>query len=92
MKEIEVIEVNPEIIVIDELKDFEYLFSRVNVGISVYPSEIESEKLYEIAKKISPNQDFIYKGCQDCLNHLVKYVYDNQNLINATKKKSAPQE
>ncbi len=67
---------------------FDYLFERVRLGIDVHPSEIEMAELVSIAQKISPNGDFVWKGCQSCVNYIVKFVDDNKNrLENATKEK-----
>ena len=69
------------------MKHFDYLFERVRLGIDVHPSNNEMFELVSIAKKISPNQDFTYKGCQDCVNYIVKFVDENKNrLENANKK------
>ena len=52
--ETEIIYEDPEILLLDSLKEFEYLFKRVLIGINVHPSDIEMEKLVDIAKTISP--------------------------------------
>ena len=70
------------------MKHFEYLFERVKLGIDVHPSEIEMNELISIAKKISPNGDFTWKGCQDCVNYIVKFVDENKNRLDATKEKN----
>ena len=66
---------------------FDYLFERVRLGIDVHPSEIEMEELVSIAKKISPNGDFTWKGCQSCVNYIVKFVDENKNRLNDANKK-----
>ena len=70
------------------MKHFEYLFERVRLGIDVHPSEIEMNELVAIAQKISPNQDFAWKGCQSCVNYIVKFVDTNKNRLDATKKEN----
>ena len=71
------------------MKKFDYLFERVRLGIDVHPSEIEMEELVSIAQKISPNGDFVWKGCQSCVNYIVKFVDENKNRLNdATKEKN----
>ena len=67
-----------------------FLQDRVNAGIDVHPSELELQEFEKLALQISPNQDFAWRGCQDCVNHLVKFVFDNQNRLNekGTKEKS----
>jgi hypothetical protein len=68
------------------MNKFDYLFERVRLGIDVHPSEIEMEELVSIAQKISPNGDFVWKGCQSCVNYIVKFVDDNKNRLDATKE------
>ena len=65
---------------------FDYLFERVRLGIDVHPSEIEMEELVSIAQKISPNGDFVWKGCQDCVNYIVKFVDENKNRLDGNQK------
>jgi len=71
------------------MKHFDYLFERVRLGIDVHPSDIEMLELVSIAKKISPNQDFTYKGCQDCVNYIVKFVDENKNRLDGKAKKTS---
>ena len=66
---------------------FDYLFERVRIGIDVHPSEIEMAELVSIAQKISPNGDFAWKGCQSCVNYIVKFVDENKNRLNDANKK-----
>ena len=68
------------------MKKFDYLFERVRLGIDVHPSEIEMEELVSIAQKISPNGDFVWKGCQSCVNYIVRFVDENKNRLDATKE------
>ena len=70
------------------MKKFDYLFERVRLGIDVHPSEIEMAELVSIAQKISPNGDFVWKGCQSCVNYIVKFVDENKNRLDATKEKN----
>lgn len=69
------------------MNKFDYLFERVRLGIDVHPSDLEMFELVSIAKKISPNQDFTYKGCQDCVNYIVKFVDENKNRLEDANKK-----
>jgi hypothetical protein len=69
------------------MKHFDYLFERVRLGIDVHPSEIEMEELVSIAQKISPNGDFTWKGCQSCVNYIVKFVDENKNRLEDANKK-----
>ena len=68
------------------MNKFDYLFERVRLGIDVHPSEIEMEELVSIAQKISPNGDFVWKGCQSCVNYIVKFVDENKNRLDGNQK------
>lgn len=68
------------------LKDRLFLQERVNNNVDVHPSDIELEVFHTIATTISPNQDFSYRGCQDCVNHMVKFSFDNADKITETAK------
>lgn len=69
-----------------KIEDFNYLFERVNLGIDAHPSQAELEQLHTWATSISPNGDFSYRGCQSCVNYMVKFVFDNQTKINDNQK------
>ena len=71
-----------------KIEDFNYLFERVNLGIDAHPSQRELEQLHTWATSISPNGDFSYRGCQSCVNYMVKFVFDNQTKINAEANKT----
>jgi len=71
------------------MKHFDYLFERVRLGIDVHPSDNEMFELVTLAKKISPNQDFTYKGCQSCVNYIVKFVDENKNRLDGKAKKTS---
>ena len=79
--ETEIIYEDPEILLLDSLKEFEYLFKRVLIGINVHPSDIEMEKLVDIAKTISPNGDFSWKGCQSCIAYIITFIFNNQSRL-----------
>ncbi len=71
-----------------KIEDFNYLFERVNMGIDAHPSQAELEQLHTWATSISPNGDFSYRGCQSCVNYMVKFVFDNQSKINGEEIKT----
>ena len=65
---------------------FNYLFERVRLGIDVHPSENEMNELVALAQKISPNGDFAWKGCQSCVNYIVRFVDENKTRLDAKKE------
>lgn len=78
------------------LEDRKFLQERVNAGVDVHPSEIELKEFQKLAIQISPNQDFSYRGCLDCVNYMVKFVFDNADRLEAepmkTKKMTFPKQ
>lgn len=63
------------------LDDKHYYCYRVQNGVDVHLSASEGEMFVKLAKMISPHQEFTWKGCQECANHLVKFVYTNRKRI-----------
>lgn len=72
------------------LEDNKHLQERVNAGIDVHPSAAELEQFEKLALQISPNGDFSYRGCQDCVNYMVKFVFDNADKLG--KKMTFPKQ
>jgi hypothetical protein len=58
------------------MKELEYLYDRVKVGIDAHPSDIELEKFVELAKEINSELDWAVRGCQSCVNELVRFVFE----------------
>lgn len=84
-------------VVLAFLTDQLFLKERVDNNIDVHPSTSVIEQFEKLALQIStdPKKDFSWRGCQDCVNYLVKFVYDNierlgvaivENKIVETKK------
>ena len=63
------------------LKEREFLFDRVKAGIDVHPSQQELEQFEQLATQISPNGAFPWRGCQECVNHMVKFVFENADKL-----------
>jgi hypothetical protein len=63
------------------LTDRSFLHERVNAGIDVHPSEADLVEFEKLARTISPNGDFSWRGCQECVNHMVKFVFDNAERL-----------
>lgn len=64
------------------LSDRQFLADRVNAGIDVHPSIEELIQFEQLARQISPKGDFSWRGCQKCVNYMVKFVFDNQDRLN----------
>lgn len=63
------------------LQDRYFLYERVQKGIDVHPSDAEIEEFQKLAKQLNPNINTAVKGCQSCVNDLVKLVFDKQDTI-----------
>ena len=63
------------------LSDRLLLQERVNAGIDVHPADWEVAEFEKQAKAISPKKEWTIKGCQECVNALVKFVFDNQDVV-----------
>jgi hypothetical protein len=64
----------------DFLQSQSFLFDRVKAGIDIYPNDNELQKFAAIAKEINPSMDFQIKGCQECVQSLISFVYNNINI------------
>lgn len=60
------------------LEDRVRLYDLVREGIDVHPTKEELETFEQLARQISPHGDFPWRGCQECVNHMVKFVFDNK--------------
>lgn len=60
------------------LDKFQYLYERVQAGVDVHPSELELLEMEELVKEIDPNVEFSWRGCQSCVNDMVKFLFQNQ--------------
>lgn len=63
----------------DFLNEHQYFYERANLGIEIYPSDAAIETFKEIAASINPQMVFSPQGCQECVQSLVIFVYENIN-------------
>lgn len=70
------------------LQEQAFLKERVDAGIDVHPSDAELDEFVKLAKAIEPSLDWAVKGCQECVNNLVKFVFNNQTKL--VKKATFP--
>lgn len=59
------------------LTDQLFLKERVDNKVDVHPAAAVIAAFEKLAVSISPKQDFSWRGCQECINHVVKFVFDN---------------
>jgi hypothetical protein len=71
------------------MTNLQYLYDRVKLGIDAHPSDVELEQFKSLANNINPELQWAVKGCQSCVNELVRFVFENQKPIeNANKKRT----
>jgi hypothetical protein len=63
------------------MTNLQYLYDRVKIGIDAHPSDIELEQLVLLANEINPELPWVVKGCQSCVNELVRFVFENQKPV-----------
>jgi len=63
----------------DFLDSNKFLLARVNTNREIYPAEGVLLEFQKIAKTIDPIRHFTIYGCQECIQSLVKFVYENSN-------------
>lgn len=56
----------------------QFLYQRVLDGKEIYPADGVLKQFQLEAKKIDAQRHFTIYGCQDCIQTLVKFVYENQ--------------
>lgn len=68
------------------MTNLQYLYDRVKIGIDAHPSDIELDQFVSLANEINPELSWTVKGCQSCVNELVRFVFENQKVKDADKK------
>jgi len=71
----------------DFLKAQQFLYQRVLDGKEIYPAEGVLKQFQLEAKKIDAERHFTIYGCQDCVQSLIKFVYE-ATINNTTTSKS----
>ena len=70
------------------LEERKFMHERVNKGIDVHLSDAEAEEFQRLAAEIDKNIHWTIKGCTECVNRMVKYVFDKQGTI--TRRETFP--
>lgn len=68
-----------------------FLYDRIVAGIDVHPSMDELIEFERLSKVIDPTSEFSFRGCQPCVNELIRFVFENKSKLDgkASKKASA---
>ena len=56
--------------------------AKSKAGIDVHLSDDEAKEFQAAAKLIDKDRHFTIYGCQDCINTLVKFIFENQGKVN----------
>ena len=70
------------------LEERKLLHERVNSGIDVHLSDSEADEFERLALEIDKNIHWQTKGCIDCVNRMVKFVFDKQGTM--TRRETFP--
>lgn len=68
-----------------------FLYDRIVAGVDVHPSEAELIEFERLSKLIDPTSEFSFRGCQPCVNEMIRFVFENKNKLDvkASKKTTA---
>ena len=64
-----------------------FLYDRIIAGIDVHPSIEELIEFEKLSKQIDPTSDFSFRGCQPCVNEMIRFVFENKNKLDAKASK-----
>jgi hypothetical protein len=66
-----------------------FLYDRILNGVDVHPSQPELIEFERLSKLIDPNSEFSFRGCQPCVNELVRFVFENKTKLDGKAKKAS---
>lgn len=66
-----------------------FLYDRIVAGIDVHPSMDELIEFERLSKVIDPTSEFSFRGCQPCVNELIRFVFENKSKLNGKASKKA---
>jgi hypothetical protein len=62
-----------------------FLYDRILAGVDVHPSQPELIEFERLSKLIDPNSEFSFRGCQPCVNEMIRFVFENKNKLDGKK-------
>jgi len=65
-----------------------FLYDRIIAGVDVHPSEPELIEFERLSKLIDPNSEFSFRGCQPCVNEMIRFVFENKSKLEAKSSKT----
>ena len=63
-----------------------FLYDRILAGVDVHPSQPELLEFERLSKIIDPNSEFSFRGCQPCVNEMIRFVFENKTKIDDLQK------
>jgi hypothetical protein len=63
-----------------------FLYDRILAGVDVHPSQTELIEFERLSKLIDPQSEFSFRGCQPCVNELVRFVFENKTKLDDLQK------
>jgi hypothetical protein len=66
-----------------------FLYDRIVAGIDVHPSMDELIEFERLSKVIDPTSEFSFRGCQPCVNELIRFVFENKSKLDGKESKKA---
>jgi hypothetical protein len=62
-----------------------FLYDRILSGVDVHPSQPELIEFERLSKIIDPNSEFSFRGCQPCVNEMIRFVFENKTKLDGKK-------
>jgi hypothetical protein len=63
-----------------------FLYDRIVAGVDVHPSQPELIEFERLSKLIDPNSEFSFRGCQPCVNEMIRFVFENKTKLDDLQK------
>jgi len=66
-----------------------FLYDRILNGVDVHPSQPELIEFERLSKLIDPQSEFSFRGCQPCVNEMIRFVFENKTKLDGKAKKAS---
>jgi hypothetical protein len=63
------------------LTELSFVHERLNNGVDFHASDAQYTEFKRLADIISPHNNFEWRGCHSCGQHLMKFVFDNAHKL-----------
>jgi hypothetical protein len=65
-----------------------FLYDRILAGVDVHPSQPELLEFERLSKIIDPQSEFSFRGCQPCVNEMIRFVFENKSKLDGKAEKT----